>query len=128
MADLKEGEFYLLKTYNTLLETVEEAFDYLSDEKRNTSTSVTRQMVLDSYEAIGKIAEAHVNLVLLFEKNEDALQVIAQFGELVDELEQIGHFEQNTAPEKEALQTFIKPAYETWKNQIQHHILPHIAH
>ncbi|TYS69893.1 hypothetical protein FZC76_06610 [Sutcliffiella horikoshii] len=128
MADLTEGEFYLLKKYNALLETVEEAFDYLSDDNRNASTPVTRQMVLDSYEAIGKIAEAHVNLVLLFEKNEEALQIIAQFGDLVDELEQIGHFEQNNAPEKEALQTYIKPAYETWKNQIQHHILPYIAH
>ncbi|MGD6776483.1 hypothetical protein [Sutcliffiella horikoshii] len=128
MVVLTEGEFYLLKKYNALLETVEEAFDYLSDENRNASTPVTRQVVLDSYEAIGKIAEAHVNLVLLFEKNEEALQIIAQFGDLVDELEQIGHFEQNTAPEKEALQTYIKPAYETWKNQIQYHILPHIAH
>ncbi|NMH75214.1 hypothetical protein HF078_19225 [Bacillus sp. RO2] len=128
MADLTEGEFYLLKKYNALLETVEEAFDYLSDDNRNASTPVTRQIVMDSYEAIGKIAEAHVNLVLLFEKNEEALQVIAQFGDLVDELEQIGHFEQNTVPEKEALQTYIKPAYETWKNQIQHHIIPYIAH
>lgn len=125
---MTEGEFYLLKKYNALLETVEEAFDYLSDDNRNASTPVTRQIVMDSYEAIGKIAEAHVNLVLLFEKNEEALQVIAQFGDLVDELEKIGHFEQNTVPEKETLQTYIKPAYETWKNQIQHHIIPYIAH
>ncbi|MGD6871041.1 hypothetical protein ACQCU1_02455 [Sutcliffiella horikoshii] len=128
MVDLTEGEFLFLKKYNGLLETVEEAFDYLSDKNQNTSAPVTRQVVLDSYEAIGKIAEAHVNLVLLFEKNEEALQIIAQFGDLVDELEHIGHFEQNTSPEKEALQTYIKPVYETWKNQIQHHILPHIAH
>lgn len=125
---MTEGEFFLLKKYNALLETVEEAFEYLSDENRNASTPVTRQIVLDSHEAIGKIAEAHVKLVTLFEKNEEALQVIAQFSALLDELEQIGHFEQNNTPEKEALQTYIKPAYENWKNEIQHHILPHIAH
>lgn len=128
MAALTEDEFVLLKKYNSLLETVEEAFDYLSDKNRNASTPVTRQVVLDSYDTIGKIAEAHVNLVILFEKNEKALQVIAQFGDLLEELEQIGHFDQNTIPEKEALRTFIQPAYENWKNQIQHHILPHIAH
>lgn len=125
---MTEGEFFLLKKYNALLETVEEAFEYLSDENRNASTPVTRQVVLGSHEAIGKIAEAHVSLVTLFENNEVALQVISQFSALLDELEQIGHFEQNTIPEKEALQTYIKPAYENWKNQMQHHILPHIAH
>ncbi|WP_010196972.1 hypothetical protein [Bacillus sp. m3-13] len=128
MTDLTEGEFLFLKKYNSLLETVEEAFYYLSDKNQNASAPVTRQVMLDSYEAIGKIAEAHVNLVLLFDNNEEALHAIAQFGNLVDELEQIGHFEQNTAPEKEALQTYIKPAYENWKNEIQYHILPHIAH
>jgi hypothetical protein len=86
MAGLTTREFLLLKQYNALLETVEEAFDFLSDENLNASAPVTRQVVLDSYEAIGKIAEAHVNLVTLFEKNEEALQVIAQFGDLIDEL------------------------------------------
>jgi DNA repair ATPase RecN len=128
VAALTEGEFVLLKKYNALLETVEEAFEYLSDTNRISSTTVTRQVVLDSHEAIGKIAEAHVKLVTLFEKNEEALQVISQFSALLDELEQIGHFDQNTIPEKEALETYIKPAYENWKNQIQHHILPRITH
>ncbi|MGD6990957.1 hypothetical protein [Sutcliffiella horikoshii] len=128
MTDLTEGEFLFLKKYNSLLETVEEAFYYLSDKNQNASAPVTRQVMLDSNEAIGKIAEAHVNLVLLFDNNEEALHAIAQFGNMVDELEQIGHFEQNTAPEKEALQTYIKPAYENWKIEMQHHILPHIAH
>ncbi|KMJ58990.1 hypothetical protein AB685_07915 [Bacillus sp. LL01] len=128
MSALTEGEFYLLRKYNALLETVEEAFEYLSDENRPASSTLSRQLVLDSYEAIGKIAEAHVNLVILFEKNEEALQVIANFGGLVDELEQIGHFEQNSVPEKEALETYIRPAYENWKNNIQKHVLPHIAH
>ncbi|WP_339147854.1 MULTISPECIES: hypothetical protein [unclassified Sutcliffiella] len=128
MAALKEGEFVLLKKYNALLETIEEAFEYLSDENRNASTPVTRQVVLDSHEAIGKIAEVHVKLVTLFEKNGEVLQVIAQYSTLLDELEQIGHFDQNTIPEKEALETYFKPAYENWKNQIQHHILPRITH
>lgn len=128
MGSLTEDEFLLLKYYNALLETVGEAFDYLSDENRISSTSVSRQVVLDSYEAIEKIAKAHVNLTKLFEKDEEVLKEIAEFGSLIDELEQIGHFEEGSVPEKEAFETYIKPAYENWKNNIQKHLLPYIAH
>jgi hypothetical protein len=128
MAAINEEGFLLLHQYNELLETVEEAFLYLSDDTKETSAAVSRQIVLDSYEAIGKIAEAHVQLVFLFEENMEALQSISDFSSLIDELEQVGHFDQKEGPEKEVLTTYFRPAFESWKMEMQKPVLSYIAH
>lgn len=125
---LNEEEFLVLQQYNGLLESLEEAFLYLCDNAEQPATDAVKQVKEDSYLAIAKIAETHVFMVNWFSHDEDTLQAIGRFEGFSDELESLGHFNAHPIKEKEVFSTYLIPAFEEWKIDMQKQLLPLLTH
>lgn len=128
MNRFNEEEFLVLQQYNGLLESLEEAFLYLCDNADQHATDAVKQVKEDSYLAIAKIAETHVFMVNWFSHDEDALQAIGQFEGFIDELESLGHFSAHPIKEKAVFSTYLIPAFEEWKVDMQKQLLPFLTH
>ncbi|WP_223701313.1 hypothetical protein [Sutcliffiella deserti] len=128
MLQLKEEEFMVLKQYNGLLDSLEEAFAYLCENAEVLSAKVNQQVKQDSYKAITKLVETHVLMVDWFNEQEAALRSIAEFERFIDELETLGHFENQHVSDKEVFATYVIPAFEQWKKNMQKQLIPLLAH
>ncbi|MGM0837650.1 MAG: hypothetical protein ACQEV7_15945 [Bacillota bacterium] len=128
MIRFNEEEFLVLQQYNGLLESLEEAFLFLCDNVDRPSTDAAKQVKEDSYLAITKIVETHVFMVDWFSDQEDALKVITEFEGFIDELESLGHFSAHPIKEKEIFSTYLIPAFEEWKLDMQKQLLPILTH
>ncbi|MFE7060625.1 hypothetical protein ACFVAD_00570 [Sutcliffiella sp. NPDC057660] len=128
MMRLNEEVFLVLQQYNGLLESLEEAFLYLCDNADQPASNTTKQVKEDSYLAITKIVETHVFMVDWFSEQEDALKVITEFEGFIDELESLGHFSAHPIKEKEVFSTYLIPAFEEWKVDMQKQLLPFLTH
>ncbi|MBM7618355.1 hypothetical protein JOC95_000197 [Bacillus tianshenii] len=128
MMRLKEEEFLVLQQYNGLLESLEEAFLYLCDNAGQPESSAVKKVKENSYLAISKIAETHVFMVNWFSHDEAALRAIGQFEGFIDELESLGHFSAHPINEKEVFSTYLIPAFEEWKVDMQKQLLPFLTH
>ncbi|WP_078378909.1 hypothetical protein [Sutcliffiella halmapala] len=124
---LKEEEFMVLQQYNDLLETLEEAFTYLC-KKADVHIDTSQQVKQDSYLAIARLVETHVKLADWFHDKEEALQIIAEFERIIDELEVLGHFDKSHIPEQVTFSTYVLPVFEEWKINMQKQLMPFLAH
>lgn len=127
MQRLKEEDFMVLQQYNDLLETLEEAFNYLC-QHADAHLETGQQVRQDSYLAIARLLETHVKMTDWFYDKEEALQVIAAFEVIIDELESLGHFDKGHIPEKAAFSTYVLPVFEEWKLNMQKQLMPFLAH
>jgi hypothetical protein len=67
-------------------------------------------------------------MVEWFSDEVDTLKAISQFEGFIDELDSLGHFSAHPIKEKEVFSTYLIPAFEEWKLDMQKQLLPFLTH
>jgi hypothetical protein len=121
---LDEKQFELLKQYIGMLETIEEAFDYVTASFTDIEKTEGDQVLADVFEALGQVSESNKIFAELFGERHDILTVMGKFENVIDQaLELNGHFQESNVKE-EIVKGKLSPAFSAWKLEIDQVLKP----
>jgi hypothetical protein len=119
MIQLSVFQYDMVERYTALLDTVEEAFEYVIEGFENYERTQSDQVLVDIFSAFSQIANTNENLVELFSGDKETLQNVDCFNGVIKEVEKLeGAYENHTLKQQLITQT-IFPAYQAWKLSIQ---------
>lgn len=123
---LTEEKYILAKQYIDLLETVDEAFDYIVESFKNLSYTEGDRLLNDIFHAFSQIINTNFVLAENFKEQPAVLKSLAQFNSVVEKAEMLdGNFANHNAKQKVILE-HLYPAYSSWKLAVVHELKPFI--
>ncbi|MDF0726085.1 hypothetical protein PY093_05075 [Cytobacillus sp. S13-E01] len=119
MMQLSEAQFEMVDRYNSLLHTVEEAFEYVVESFENYERTQGDQVLADIFSALSQIRNTNENLVSLFREEKALVTDILKFEAVIKEVEKLEiQFEDQTL-KQQLIKTNIFPAFQAWKLLMQ---------
>jgi hypothetical protein len=123
---LTEEKLILAKQYIDLLETVEEAFDYIEESFKNLSYTEGDRLLNDIFHAFSQIISTNFILAENFKTQPTVLITLAQFVVVVEKAEMLEEkFADQTAIQKIILE-HLYPSYSAWKLSVEQELRPYI--
>lgn len=122
---LSEEKYILVKQYNDLLDTVEEAFDYILKSFNDLSYTEGDRLLNDVFQAFSQIINTNFILAEQFKDKSDLLKNLALFSEVVEKAEMLdGKFADQTAKQK-IISEHLYPAFADWKQIVEKELKPY---
>jgi hypothetical protein len=120
MIKLEENQHILIKEYQDLLVTVEEALEYIVASFDNLEKTEGDRLLLDVFQALPHIASTSEQLSRLFEKESPALEgALVSFHEVAEKAAMLeGNFG-NLEKKQEIIREQLYPAYTGWSQRVQ---------
>lgn len=120
MIKLEENQHILIKEYQDLLITVEEALEYIVASFDNLEKTEGDRLLLDVFQALPHIASTSEQLSRLFEKESPALEgAFASFQEVAEKAAMLeGNFG-DLEKKQEIIREQLYPAYTGWSQMVQ---------
>ncbi len=119
MLQLSVFQYDMVERYIALLDTVEEAFEYVVEGFENYERTQGDQVLADIFSAFSQIASTNENLVALFSGELMILQHLDQFRGVIKEVEKLEGAYDNQTLKQQLITQSIFPAYQAWKLSIQ---------
>lgn len=122
---LSEEKYILVKRYNDLLDTVEEAFDYILKSFNDLSFTEGDRLLDDVFQAFSQIINTNFILAEQFKDSIELLKNLALFSEVVEKAEMLdGKFHDQTAKQK-VISEYLYPAFSAWKQIVEKDLKPY---
>jgi predicted HTH domain antitoxin len=120
MIKLEENQHILIKEYQELLVTVEEALEYIVASFDNLEMTEGDRLLLDVFQALPHISSTSEQLSRLFEKESPALEgALASFHEVAERAAMLeGNFG-NLEKKQEIIREQLYPVYTGWSQRVQ---------
>ncbi|PLR73724.1 hypothetical protein [Bacillus sp. UMB0728] len=120
MIKLEENQHILIKEYQDLLITVEEALEYIVASFDNLEKTEGDRLLLDVFQALPYIASASEQLSRLFEKESSSLEgALASFHVVAEKAAMLeGNFG-DLEKKQEIIREQLYPAYTGWSQKVQ---------
>lgn len=120
MIRLEENQHILIKEYQDLLVTVEEALEYIVASFDNLEKTEGDRLLLDVFQALPHIASTSEQLSRLFEKESSSLEgALASFHVVAEKAAMLeGNFG-NLEKKQEIIREQLYPAYTGWSQKVQ---------
>ncbi|WP_175990246.1 hypothetical protein [Bacillus sp. Marseille-Q1617] len=121
---LDEKQFELLNQYVGMLETIEEAFDYVTVSFTDIEKTEGDRVLADVFEALGQVSESNRMLGQMFEERPDILSIMMKFVGVIDQaMELNGHFQESNVKE-EIVKGKLSPAFSAWRLEMDQVLKP----
>jgi hypothetical protein len=126
MIKLQENQHILIKEYQDLLVTVEEALEYIVASFDNLEKTEGDRLLLDVFQALPHIASTSEQLSRLFEKESPALEgALASFHEVAEKAAMLeGNFG-SLEKKQQIIREQLYPAFSAWSVMIQQELKPY---
>lgn len=119
LTTLSEEKYILVKQYNDLLDTVEEAFDYILKSFNDLSFTEGDRLLNDVFQAFSQIINTNFILADQFKDSIGLLKNLALFSEVVETAEMLdGRFQDQTAKQM-IISEHLHPAFIAWKQIVE---------
>jgi hypothetical protein len=119
MTTLTEANFELLKKYHDLLETIEEAFDYVRESFVNDKYTHGDQVFADIIDALAQIHRTNQQMAAIFSEDDALTSIIQSFEAVLTELFKLESHMQDHTKKQHILQHYVFPAFEAWHLSLQ---------
>jgi hypothetical protein len=119
MTTLTEANFDLLKKYHDLLETIEEAFDYVRESFVNDKYTHGDQVFADIIDALAQIHRTNQSLAEIFSEDDALKAIIQSFEAVLTELFKLESHMQDHTKKQHILQHHVFPDFEAWHLSLQ---------
>jgi phage shock protein A len=126
MIKLEENQHILIKEYQDLLVTVEEALEYIVASFDNLEMTEGDRLLLDVFQALPHIASTSEQLNRLFEKESPSLEgALASFHEVAEKTAMLeGNFG-SLEKKQQIIREQLNPAFAAWSVMIQQELKPY---
>jgi hypothetical protein len=119
MTTLTEANFDLLKKYHDLLETIEEAFDYVRESFVNDKYTHGDQVFADIIDALAQIHRTNQQMAAIFSEDDALTSIIQSFEAVLTELFKLESHMHDHTKKQHILQHHVFPAFEAWHLSLQ---------
>ncbi|MFL8936239.1 hypothetical protein ACKA06_05500 [Rossellomorea oryzaecorticis] len=119
-----EKQYKLLARYVSMLETIEEALEYVTASFSDIEKTEGDRVLADVFEALGQVSESNKIFIELFKEHSDIIGVLNKFTHVTDQaLKLNGHFQESNIKE-EIVKGKLSPAFSAWKLKIDRVLKP----
>jgi hypothetical protein len=123
---LDEKQYTLIHRYTEMLQTVEEAFEYVESSFNDYSKTEGDLVLSDIFAALGQIESSNQLLKELFQEENEIIRVVEKFGEVPKQaLKLEGAFNDQNVKEK-VIKKGLSPAFYTWKVEVEKVLQPFV--
>jgi hypothetical protein len=123
---LDEKQYTLIHQYTEMLQTVEEAFEYVASSFDDYSKTEGDLVLSDIFAALGQIESSSQLLRELFQDENEVLTALGKFDEIPKQAMKLeGNFNDQNVKEK-VIKESLSPAFSAWKMEVEKVIKPFI--
>jgi hypothetical protein len=123
---LDEKQYTLIHQYTEMLQTVEEAFEYVESSFDDYSKTEGDLVLSDIFAALGQIESSNQLLRELFQDENEVLITLEKFDVVPNQaLKLEGNFNDQNVKEK-VIKESLSPAFSAWKMEVEKVIKPFI--
>jgi hypothetical protein len=121
---IDEKQYELIQQYIDMLETIEEALNYVTESFTDIEKTEGGRVLADVFEALGQVSESNRVFKDLFNNRPEFITVLEKFESVIDQaLELNGHFQESNVKE-EIVKGKLSPAFSSWKLEIDQVMKP----
>ncbi|MGF3105130.1 hypothetical protein [Rossellomorea sp. DUT-2] len=125
---LDEKPYELVSQYVGMLDTIEEALNYVEASFTNLSKTEGDRVLSDVLMAIGQISESNRLFKEMFDGREGIQKALTGFDTVTDQAWKLdGQLDNNTVKQS-IVQEKLSPAFSTWKASIENELKPYLTH
>jgi hypothetical protein len=123
---LDEKQYTLIHQYTEMLQTVEEAFEYVESSFDDYSKTEGDLVLSDIFAALGQIESSSQLLRELFQDENEVLTALGKFDEIPKQAMKLeGNFNDQNVKEK-VIKESLSPAFSAWKMEVEKVMKPFI--
>ncbi|RFU63938.1 hypothetical protein [Peribacillus glennii] len=123
---LTEIQHQLLQQYTGLLETIEEAFDYVSKSFENYELTEGDRILGDIFSAFGQLASTNVQVANLYFENRSIQEKVYEFESVIKILNPAEINLTDPVLKQQIINDKLSPAFTAWSRNIQNVLKPYI--
>jgi hypothetical protein len=121
---IDEKQYELIQQYIDMLETIEDALDYVTASFTDIEKTEGGRVLADVFGALGQVSESNKIFRDLFRNRPEFITVLEEFETVIDQaLELNGHFQESNVKE-EIVKGKLSPAFSDWKLKIDRVMKP----
>jgi uncharacterized protein YicC (UPF0701 family) len=121
---IDEKQYELIQQYMDMLETIEEALNYVTASFTDIKKTEGGRVLTDVFEALGQVSESNKVFKELFNNRPEFISVLENFETVIDQaMELNGHFQESNVKE-EIVKGKLSPAFLAWKLEIDQVMKP----
>jgi hypothetical protein len=125
---IDEKQYELIQQYIDMLETIEEALDYVTASFADIEKTEGDKVLADVFEALGQVSESNKVFKDMFKDRPEFIIVLEKFEMVIDQaMELNGHFQESNMKE-EIVKGKLSPAFSAWKLEIDQVMKPLLNH
>lgn len=124
---LDEKQYELVSQYVGMLDTIEEALNYVEASFTDLSKTEGDQVLSDVFMAIGQISESNPLLKELFDE-EGIQKALTGFDTVTDQAWKLDGQLDNSAFKQRIVQDNLSQAFSSWKATIETELNPYLTH
>lgn len=125
---LDEKQYELVSQYVGMLDTIEEALNYVEASFTDLSKTEGDQVLSDVFMAVGQISESHRLLSEIFDGREEIRNALTGFDTVTDQAWKLDGQLENNSVKQSIVQENLSPAFSTWKVAIKNELNPYLTH
>lgn len=127
MLKVTEDQHVLIKEYKEVLNTVEEAFEYIVDSFTNLEKTEGDVLLADVFQALPQIVTVNEQLSILFQDYPSIQKVLQVFDVVMEKAELLdGNFD-NAQVKQTVIREQLYPAFAAWSVMIQQELKPYVV-
>ncbi|NQD65119.1 hypothetical protein HP456_04220 [Bacillus haikouensis] len=121
---IDEKQYELIQQYIDMLETIEDALDYVTASFTDIEKTEGGRVLADVFGALGQVSESNKIFRDLFSNRPEFITVLEEFETVIDQaLELNGHFQESNVKE-EIVKGKLSPAFSDWRLKIDRVMKP----
>ncbi|NMH68895.1 hypothetical protein HF072_08855 [Bacillus sp. RO3] len=124
---LDEKQYELVLRFVDMLDTIEEALEYVEASFTDLSKTEGDRVLSDVFMALGQITECQFILHEIFEGREGIQTAITQFDHVTDEAWKLDGQLENTSVKQNIVKENLSPAFSMWKAAMDNKLNRYLA-
>lgn len=125
---LDEKQYELVSQYVGMLDTIEEALNYVEASFTDLNKTEGDRVLSDVFISIGQISESNSLLKDMFGGREDIQKALTGFDTVTDQAWKMDGQLDNNLVKQSIVQENLSPAFSAWKATIENELNPYLAH
>lgn len=127
MLKVTEDQHVLIKEYTEVLNTVEEAFEYIVDSFTNLEKTEGDVLLADVFQALPQIVTVNEQLSILFQDYPSIQKVLQVFDVVMEKAELLDGNFNNAQVKQTVIREQLYPAFAAWSVMIQQELKPYVV-
>ncbi|MGM7721401.1 hypothetical protein [Metabacillus sp. Hm71] len=128
MVSLTNDQYEMLHYYYTLLNTIEEGFDYVIESFTNLELTEGDSLFKDILSAFYHIDSSHLTLYALLEEETGMIEEMQKFDQVILTLDREAAIFTTIEQHHDFVKNQLFPAFLAWKEMVQAKLQPYIVH